>query len=69
MTETRLGKVVYIERAYTVAEVLEVRPEGVVLVGYSVFGYGSDTGKIYSREEALEALRVLAEASPSKPRP
>lgn len=58
---------VYIERAYTVAEVLELRPEGTALVGYSVFGYGSDTSKVYSRQEALEVLRVLAEASPSKP--
>ena len=54
----RLGKVVHVEGGYTVVEILEDRPgEGAVVVGYSLFGVGTDIHKRYTREEAIAALR------------
>ena len=54
----RLGKVVHVERGYTVVEILEDRPgQAGVVVGYSLFGVGTDIHRIYTREAAIEALR------------
>lgn len=54
----RLGKVVHVERGYTVVEILEDRAgESGVVAGYSLFGVGTDIRRIYTRQGALEALR------------
>lgn len=54
----RLGSVIHVEGGYTVVEVLEDRPgqPGFVL-GYSLFGIGTDIRRLYTREAAIEALR------------
>ena len=51
----RLGKVIHVEGGYTVVEVLEDRPDGMLL-GYSLFGLGTDIRRLYTREAALAAL-------------
>jgi hypothetical protein len=51
----RLGKVVHVEGGYTVVEVFEDRPEGRLL-GYSLFGLGTDIRRMYTRDEAIAAL-------------
>jgi len=54
----RLGKVIHVEGGYTVVEVLEdaTGQPGRVL-GYSLFGVGTDIRKLYTREAAIAALR------------
>ena len=54
----RLGKVIHVEGGYTVVEVLEDRPGHVAAVlGYSLFGVGTDIRRIYTRDAAIAALR------------
>jgi hypothetical protein len=53
----RLGKVVHVENGYTVVEILEDGPGGPAVVGYSLFGRGTDIRKVYSRDAAVDALR------------
>jgi hypothetical protein len=54
----RLGKVIHVEGGYTVVEVLDAADgqSGRVL-GYSLFGVGTDIRKLYSRDAAIAALR------------
>lgn len=54
----RLGKVIHVEGGYTVVEVLEdaAGQPGRVL-GYSLFGVGTDIRKLYTRDAAIAALR------------
>ncbi len=57
---TRIGRIVHIARSYTVAEILE----GDRLLGFSVFGYRSNTALVYqTKEVALAALASLADES------
>ena len=67
MARFRLGLVVFEDRGYIVAEMLEVRQEGEVLCGFSLIGPDASSSIIYgSRGEALEALEDLeARLSPS----
>jgi hypothetical protein len=61
--ESRVGKIVHISRGYSVAEIIEARPEGDIVVGYSVFGYRSDTSLLFNtQEKALGELKALADA-------
>jgi hypothetical protein len=60
--ETRVGRIVYVARSYTVAEIVEAQPGGVA-IGYSVFGRGADTTRIYSKEAAMAALQALIKAA------
>ena len=53
----RLGKVVHVEGGYTIVEILEDRAEQPVVVGYSLFGVGTDIRRLYTLPGALEALR------------
>ena len=53
----KLGKVVHVEGGFTVVEILEVRHGRESVVGYSLFGVGTDIHKIYTREQAILALR------------
>ena len=63
MSESRVGKIIHISRGYTVAEIIEARGEGDVVVGYSVFGYRSDTSLLFNtQEKALAELKALADA-------
>jgi hypothetical protein len=58
---SRIGQIVHISRGYTVAEIVE--EPGERLLGFSVFGYRSDTAKIYpTKEQALVELNALADA-------
>ena len=58
---TRIGQIVHISRGYTVAEILET--PGDRLLGFSVFGYRSDTALVYaSKEKAIVQLNALADA-------
>ena len=60
---TRIGRIVHISRGYTVAEILETRDGADELLGYSVFGYRSDTALVYStQEKAIAELVALADA-------
>jgi hypothetical protein len=53
----RLGKVIHVEGGYTVVEVLEDGPGGSGrLLGYSLFGVGTDIRRVYTREAAIAAL-------------
>ena len=53
----RLGKVVHVEGGYTIVEIVEERaPSTPSVVGYSLFGLGTDIRKIYTLPAALEAL-------------
>jgi len=63
----RLGKVVHVEGGYTIVEILEDRAQQPAVVGYSLFGVGTDIRKIYTRQAALDALHerlANADASP-----
>jgi hypothetical protein len=54
----KLGKVVHVEGGFTVVEILEDLPDASGrLLGYSLFGVGTDIRKLYSREGAVAALR------------
>ena len=58
---SRIGQIVHSSRGYTVAEIVE--EPGERLLGFSVFGYRSDTAKIYpTKEQALVELNALADA-------
>ena len=60
---TRIGRIVHVSRGYTVAEILEPREGGDKLLGYSVFGYRSDTSLVYpTQERAIAELATLADA-------
>jgi hypothetical protein len=60
---TRIGRIVHVSRGYTVAEILEQREGGDRLLGYSVFGYRSDTALVYpTQERAVAELIALADA-------
>jgi len=53
----RLGKVVHVEGGYTIVEIVEERaPGSPAVVGYSLFGMGTDIRKLYTLQGALEAL-------------
>jgi hypothetical protein len=53
----RLGKVVHVEGGYTIVEIVEERqPSTPTVVGYSLFGLGTDIRKIYTMQSALAAL-------------
>jgi hypothetical protein len=57
---TRIGQIVHVSRGYTIAEIVEASGR---LLGFSVFGYRSDTAMIYqSKEQALVELNALADA-------
>ena len=54
----RLGKVVHVEGGYTVVEVLEdAAGQAGRVLGYSLFGLGTDIRRLYTREAAIAALR------------
>jgi hypothetical protein len=56
-----IGQIVHISRGYTVAQIVEA--PGGRLLGFSVFGYRSDTSKVYAtKEQALVELNALADA-------
>jgi hypothetical protein len=60
---TRIGRIVHISRGYTVAEILEKTDGGEKLLGFSVFGYRSDTALVFStQEKAVSELNALADA-------
>jgi hypothetical protein len=53
----RLGKVVHVEGGYTIVEVVAERvPSVPSVIGYSLFGMGTDIRKLYTLPEALKAL-------------
>ena len=57
---TRIGQIVHVSRGYTVAEIVEA--ESGRLLGFSVFGYRSDTALVYaSKEKAIVELNALAD--------
>lgn len=59
--DTRIGQIVHISRGYTVAEILE--SEGGRVLGFSVFGYRSDTAMVFAtKEKAVAELSALADA-------
>jgi hypothetical protein len=56
--ETKVGRVALITREFTVAEILELRPEGPTLAGYSIFGRPFGATKVYpSKDAALAAAK------------
>lgn len=58
---SRIGRIVHVSRGYTVAEIVEQPSDR--LLGFSVFGYRSDTAKVYpTKEQALVELQALADA-------
>jgi hypothetical protein len=63
MPDTKVGRIVHISRGYTVAEIVEPRADGEHVVGYSVFGYRSDTSLVFeTTERALQVLQEVADA-------
>jgi hypothetical protein len=53
----RLGKVVHVEGGFTIVEVVAERvPSVPSVIGYSLFGMGTDIRKLYTLPEALKAL-------------
>ena len=53
----RLGKVVHVEGGYTIVEIVEERtPSLPSVIGYSLFGLGTDIRKLYTLQGAIEAL-------------
>jgi len=53
----RLGKVVHVEGGYTIVEIVDERmPSRPSVIGYSLFGLGTDIRKLYTMPEALKAL-------------
>ena len=58
---TRIGQIVHVSRGYTVAEIVEAASGS--LLGFSVFGYRSDTAMLYAtKEKAIAELNALADA-------
>jgi hypothetical protein len=56
----KLGKVVHVERGFTVVEILEDRNGQETVLGFSLFGVGTDIHRIYTRDAAIAALRERA---------
>ena len=53
----RLGKVVHVEGGYTIVEIVDERmPATPSVIGYSLFGLGTDIRKLYTLPEAIRAL-------------
>ena len=53
----RLGKVVHVEGGYTIVEIVdENAPTLPSVIGYSLFGLGTDIRKLYTLPEAIKAL-------------
>ena len=53
----RLGKVVHVEGGYTIVEIVAERtPSAPAVIGYSLFGQGTDIRRIYTMQGALKAL-------------
>jgi hypothetical protein len=53
----RLGKVMHVEGGYTIVEIVDERPPSrPAVIGYSLFGQGTDIRKLYTMPEALDAL-------------
>lgn len=52
----RLGKVVHVEGGYTIVEIVDERAPSPCVLGYSLFGLGTDIRKLYTMPEALKAL-------------
>ena len=53
----RLGKVVHVEGGYTIVEIVDERaPTSPEVIGYSLFGAGTDIRKLYTLQGALQAL-------------
>jgi len=53
----RLGKVVHVEGGYTIVEIVDERtPSKPAVIGYSLFGQGTDIRRIYTMQGALKAL-------------
>jgi len=53
----RLGKVVHVEGGFTIVEVVEERlPAPPAVIGYSLFGLGTDIRKLYTLPDAIRAL-------------
>jgi hypothetical protein len=62
MATTRVGRIVHISRGYTVAEIVETG--GGPVLGFSVFGYRSDTARLFpTPDAAIAELDDLANAS------
>jgi len=60
---TRIGRIVHISRGYSVAEIIETSESGDKLLGFSVFGYRSDTALVYNTQErAIAEMNSLADA-------
>jgi len=60
---TKIGRIIHISRGYTVAEIVESGESGDKLLGFSVFGYRSDTALVYATQErAIAELNSLADA-------
>lgn len=54
---SKLGKVVHVEGGYTVVELLDERNGQEIVLGFSLYGVGTDIHRIYTREQAIAALR------------
>ena len=53
----RLGKVVHVEGGYTIVEIVDERASGATtVIGYSLFGLGTDIRRLYTMQGALKAL-------------
>jgi hypothetical protein len=53
----RLGKVVHVEGGYTIVEIVDERPSAApAVIGYSLFGLGTDIRRLYTMQGALKAL-------------
>lgn len=53
----RLGKVVHVEGGFTIVEIVDERtPDAPLVIGYSLFGLGTDIRKLYTLPDAIRAL-------------
>jgi hypothetical protein len=60
MIETRLGRIVFSERGYIIAELYWGVPDGEAMAGFSLVGPHASPSIIYSsRQEALDALHDI----------
>jgi hypothetical protein len=63
-SETRVGNIVHISRGYTVAEIVQSHLGDTKLLGYTVFGYRSDTARLFpTKEAAIAELTEIANSS------